>query len=613
MKKIVIIERLTIFNLLLVYFYKFFAEKIYYREVAKNLKKEWFEKLLTNLGLSCLTYSGVNTRYLFNAFDIRKDLEIKFLKERIENNNQYLSFLRKYEINSDKFKLCIRGELQDSHHVIDGQSLSLIIKYKFLDKKKVYYWPDRISSYLLLKNYHKNLKVSSLLIFLDIFYMISSKIFFQIVNRFKSRLSSKKTKQKIINKFINLKDFNTAFFPHVGLKYGNAYVKNHFYNNVKNSKLNNKNLITIFRQPPDPFSKRFLSFWNMPSILIKDYKKKINPIMIINFCKKISFREIFSCYNLILFFFISRTITKIENNLELFKNLPNLKIIFCDFDVIFDSSILIACDIKKIKTLAIQERYAMNTLIRPLFFNYYFIAGPKFEPFFKDYGYIVDKYFPIGTTKTSLIRNKRKLSMQSEYLRLSKIKKKKILFIGTMVMDKFYIMMEGESGASIQNNTSLITELINLSKRFRDFHFILRFKSYSRLELLPPEILSEINNSENIELDPDEKINIYDLLSLCDLAVGRQSTLIEECISDEIPAIVFDETNFFTNYNTYPLNKLILIAKNSRELNMYFDRFYEGRSLYSPQTKQEINKYILKNKNDLDFKSKLHNILEEII
>ena len=443
--------------------------------------------------------------------------------------------------------------------------------------------------------------------------MISSKIFFQIVNRFKSRLSSKKTKQKIINKFINLKDFNTAFFPHVGLKYGNAYVKNHFYNNVKNSKLNNKNLITIFRQPPDPFSKRFLSFWNMPSILIKDYKKKINPIMIINFCKKISFREIFSCYNLILFFFISRTITKIENNLEFFKNLPNLKIIFCDFDVIFDSSILIACDIKKIKTLAIQERYAMNTLIRPLFFNYYFIAGPKFEPFFKDYGYIVDKYFPIGTTKTSLIRNKRKLSMQSEYLRLSKIKKKKILFIGTMVMDKFYIMMEGESGASIQNNTSLITELINLSKRFRDFHFILRFKSYTRLELLPPEILSEINNSENIELDPDEKINIYDLLSLCDLAVGRQSTLIEECISDEIPAIIFDETNFFTNYNTYPLNKLILTAKNSRELNMYFDRFYEGRSLYSPQTKQEINKYILKNKNDLDFKSKLHNILEEII
>ena len=182
-----------------------------------------------------------------------------------------------------------------------------------------------------------------------------------------------------------------------------------------------------------------------------------------------------------------------------------------------------------------------------------------------------------------------------------------------MVMDKFYIMMEGESGASIQNNTSLITELINLSKRFRDFHFILRFKSYTRLELLPPEILSEINNSENIELDPDEKINIYDLLSLCDLAVGRQSTLIEECISDEIPAIIFDETNFFTNYNTYPLNKLILTAKNSRELNMYFDRFYEGRSLYSPQTKQEINKYILKNKNDLDFKSKLHNILEEII
>ena len=94
MKKIVIFERISIFSLLFVFFYKFFAEKIYYREIAKNLQKEWFLKFLTNLEISCLTFKDMDTRYLFNAFDIRKDLEIKFLKDRIENNDQYLSFLK---------------------------------------------------------------------------------------------------------------------------------------------------------------------------------------------------------------------------------------------------------------------------------------------------------------------------------------------------------------------------------------------------------------------------------------------------------------------------------------------------------------------------------------
>ena len=180
-------------------------------------------------------------------------------------------------------------------------------------------------------------------------------------------------------------------------------------------------------------------------------------------------------------------------------------------------------------------------------------------------------------------------------------------------MNKFYKMLEGETGSTIENNIFFIKELINISKRFKDLHFILRFKMYKNFELLPKTLIEELKKCSNIEFDPLEKVNIYDLLSLCDLIVGRQSTLIEEGLSDDIPAIILDEINFFSNYNSYPLNKLILTAKNSKELNTYFDRFYEGKSLYSPELKLEIGRYLLSNKDSLDFKSKLQNILEEII
>ena len=84
---------------------------------------------------------------------------------------------------------------------------------------------------------------------------------------------------------------------------------------------------------------------------------------------------------------------------------------------------------------------------------------------------------------------------------------------------------------------------------------------YDNFELLPKDLIEELKKCRNIEIDPLEKVNIYDLLSLCDLVIGRQSTLIEEGLSDEIPTIVLDEINFFSNYNSYPLHKLILTAK----------------------------------------------------
>ena len=595
MKKIIIIEELTIFTLLFFFFLKFFFNKIYFRTLSKALEKEWVDKILKSIGFCSLGFNDIISDPLHESFEIRKKLELKFIKDRIEKNNIFVSFVKKYNTNSEKFKLCLRGELTSADNTcyhIESGSIALINKYKLLEKNKIYYFTNKISSYLLLKNHHNKIKVST------IYFLFSFAFYFflKLITIIKKKIPKKSLKNNFLKnakkKIVNIKNFKIIYFIHHGLRYGEAYNKTHIYNNNKKSKINKDNILSIVTGTQDQFTKRFFSFWNMPNINFKDYKETTNLKKEFFLYQKIFLKNIFNIYELVLSFFIIVAIIQIKKNLNFFNNLPNLKTIICDYDILFDKKILIACDIKKIKTIAIQERFAVNTLISPLFFNYYFISGEKFESYFNEYGYLVDKYYPIGVIRSSVFKNRKKLLIKNEYLRLSKINKKIILFVGIDILNKFKTRFHGEDGSSIKNNIFFFKELIDISKRLKDCHFIIRLKNYNNLHLMPKYIIDELKYCKNIEMDTLGKINIYHLINLCNLVISRQTSVIEECISDDIPVVVLDEMNFLSNYTSYPLHKLFVNAKNSEELNMYIDKFYQGECLYDETKKNELRKYL---------------------
>ena len=87
--------------------------------------------------------------------------------------------------------------------------------------------------------------------------------------------------------------------------------------------------------------------------------------------------------------------------------------------------------------------------------------------------------------------------------------KKKILFVGLHIHDKFTTRLEGEIGLSLKNNIFFFKELINISKKFKNFYFIVRLKNFENWDLLPREVLNDINNSKNLEIGISEKLNIY--------------------------------------------------------------------------------------------------------
>ena len=91
----------------------------------------------------------------------------------------------------------------------ESLSLSLIEKYFSLKENIIYYFPYKISSYLLIKNYHNNLKVFSIFIMVTIIQDFFKKILKKIIKIFllKKKLNQHKAKKNASAGKYNFEDY----------------------------------------------------------------------------------------------------------------------------------------------------------------------------------------------------------------------------------------------------------------------------------------------------------------------------------------------------------------------------------------------------------------------
>ena len=61
---------------------------------------------------------------------------------------------------------------------------------------------------------------------------------------------------------------------------------------------------------------------------------------------------------------------------------------------------------------------------------------------------------------------------------------------------------------------------------------MIRFKNTETINLIPPNILSEIKKKENIEINNNLKsFNSYELVSISDIVIGKRTSIMEEAMS----------------------------------------------------------------------------------
>ena len=610
MKKIIIFENLNILNLFLTFFLKLFIKNIYYRKKDNFLKSYFFKKIINLVNIHYIGLDGLDWSYCKNGFEITKKLKNDLTKKHVLKNYLSLSFTKDYKVNLDKFRLCLESEIYNLG--FEGASISLIEKNFTLENYKIYYFPAYISSYLLLNNYHKNLRVFSITILLTIISSILLKFIRLFKNYFK-KFFIFNNQSREIKKSLDLEKFELAYFPHQSIKYGKgAYSKNLIFEDDPNKKTFKSKIINILKEPFDKFSIRYFKFYDIPFVNFKSLNDKLEIKKI--FKLLFSFRvKKFTIFDILLSYFIFTRIIQILKNLNSLKKFKNLKLVYCDYDILFPKTILLACDILKIKTISNQERYLANFMWPSLFYNYYLVTGENYIDRFNNSGYVIDKYYVTGTFRSAHNLNAQKLKYKKEILRLKSIEKKKVLCLGTIISSDLDDNL-GEDGTTIKNNVEFLTKILKLADIYNDLYFVIRFKIDQNYNLLPKDLLQRINDTSNIELNKvSSKINIYELLSLSNLVIGRYTSLIEESLSFGIDAIIYDEINFWGSTSVYHPVDDILSAKNENELINYIEIFKKGQKLYSDDFHNNLKFSFYNNSGAENPKFKVQKIINELI
>ena len=305
-------------------------------------------------------------------------------------------------------------------------------------------------------------------------------------------------------------------------------------------------------------------------------------------------------------FFFFALFIKFKFRFILYLNVLNklnfLKVVYVHYDTLFPQSFNLACDIKNITTISSQERPLLSIVSGPLCYNKYLISGSGFKDILKQKGYICDNYIDCGLPRSSYINNFKNLEIKkvNKYNIIRKTKKIVACF-GLVSVDHFFVGLTGESGISYRSNVNFVKSILNLSKNFKDLYFVLRFKDYKTIKIIPSEIVLEIKETKNMEINIDLKaINSYDLLKVSDIVIGKPSTIMEEAMAAGKEVIIYDDDNYLRSIN-YVFGELEIIQKDYKSLEKRTKDIVEGKYDPSNKIKRLVNKYFCNSSGDNGF------------
>ena len=512
MKKILFFDRLDYFTLILAIILKPFFSQIGFRNASQLFQNLKLHKYLNIIGINWINFYKLDYKTYSECLKLSPILEKKYINNQVSNNPYVKDFIDRFNLNSkqiEKLYLCFRQDSSLSKDNVPAAHSIILIENFFPERDfKVYFVPSHHSTYLLLKEVNKkNIEIIGFHAFIDLIFKFQLRFFRFILAFFKSKIFSRK-KNKHVDSFNNNKIYSSkiGFFPHLGIKYGDFFKKNYLYENDKESPLFKKKVLTMFWEDTDYLSKRYFRRYNIPylnvnNLVIKRYtiietlKYIFSLISIKNLYIFKSLQNFFLFYTLLLFQY------RFIRSLNILNQLRQLKVIYVHYDTLFPQFFLLACDTKGITTISSQERPDHYNFFSPLFYGKYLTAGQGYHDIFKQRGYLCEEFINIGLPRSNLIKNSNDILNKKfeKYIRVKKFKKF-VLCFGLFNNGDFEVGITGQNGSSIQSQIDFVSSMLILSKKFQDLYFMIRFKDNETINLIPPNILSEIKKKENIEI-----------------------------------------------------------------------------------------------------------------
>lgn len=571
--KLIFIDELNIIGLIYSIFSKLIGYEVNYLYKSKFIQNSsQTNKLIKFFKIDKNSHLNQNPKKHIKSLD-------KLFKScnQILEKNEFKEFINFYthKLNLDiegkrKLENVVKFELY-KNNIDKNFSAYYIIKDLESKFNKVIYFPSNFNTIVIMKYLNSNIRIRSTLIFLNVitYYLILLPSFFLKLLKifFQSKLKKKNNFKE------NKKLFDFAFMPHKGFKYSDFFKKNYFFS--KNLVFKKKyNLINIFFNDADSLSLRYIRKYNLDILNIDRKSISIRKIkeVFFEFKPELIFKNLI--YK-IIFFKIIYLIKIYDHQLKSINQFP--KKIYIHYDALCPKFLLFAFHLNNIRTYSSQERSRQHIYLPFLFMDHYFIISDDYKKELDRYGYIVKNYVSLGFSRSRYNQNK---EINKNFLKLDQDYKGIVSCFGLYPFPDNKVSGYCESGVSKNSNKKFIEDVLKLSKKYKDFYFVLRFKQtnfFNEEEF--KYLINDVKESKNISCDNNyKKVNSYTLAHNSQLIISKWTSIAEEMLSLNKKVILYDNEKYISNYD-YFLKNYEYLCTNYDDLINKFDYLISNKNI----------------------------------
>jgi len=562
--KLIIFHHISLANLPVALFKKLFGNRVLFIDLVGTLKSLHWVSVLQRVGIEWIDYSNY-TQFEVSAH-IKVQSEYADLIFRAEIGNDIAVKMSSQNEDLGITSLNLRPLIYDSIYLYLGASNELYALAEYFNEqgyKSAIYQPRKVIHGLVER--HIGIKNKSIQIlnigWMVYFLRILIAIFFTIGVFFKRQESDPETHNAPVST-----GSKVLFFPHKGISPSNITEDDQYYDAdpespLHKTKIQHVELMTAISPSEMPSLLSNYQSHGIKAAFVKSERASFSRLIeILNtlfraFPKVVLSNEIAICASL--------TISRIEVFKTAFEPYKNSQIAILGYDSLFPKAAIIALQSFGIKVVACQERIShIYMKFGVPILDTYFTHGNIVNDLVKrnPYSY-VKKLVISGDPKKEKISKFSSAAKQEKHVKYSSYKKVCLVFDYHSQTDPF---KNAKNLATSWSSNALFYHAIEcLAQGHPNTMFIIRGKNNDWLEIPALENTKKaFEKLENVLIDDNHDIvdRAYILAAMADIVVARYTSLVDQCLAEEIPVLVYEPTangspaiSSFHNYQPYPI------------------------------------------------------------
>jgi hypothetical protein len=348
--------------------------------------------------------------------------------------------------------------------------------------------------------------------------------------------------------------YQIIYFPHQGIYYGNLFKKDHFYSSKTESPFYPSKILHFSLSEDQKLIKSSLEYYKENDIPYADWAdvpgitKKQLILMSYFFITKylMTFRRELDLYLIIIFLL---NYIRIKDNLYRLEQFSMLKIVLVGYDILFPTQLALACRIKKIKTVAVQERMLPLWFFSPFMMDHYFVYGHASKEILDErFKSLIKNIYEIGPIRLG----KHYECSEKKYKKQLPDYKFRVLVLDSHSEYDFY--QNGRCfGNNRRNNIKFYQDILNLCASFPQAHFMIKGKNHDFINIpYFSDVVNQIEESPNCMLVKDyEKWTPYTSVAVSDIAIALHTSLGDEMLALGKPVIFYEYVRFASEFFDY--------------------------------------------------------------